>query len=138
MAGLRANALANNYGLDSISLGSSIAFAMECYEAGLLTKDDTDGLELRFGYPEAMLKMIDWIINRRGFGDLLAEGSDRAAKAIGGGAAEYALHVKGQEFPMHDPRGKISQALAYAVSPTGADHNTSSFDDMYAKKRAVP
>jgi aldehyde:ferredoxin oxidoreductase len=131
---VRANALANNYGLDSISLGSSIAFAMECYEAGILTKDDTDGLELRFGNAEAMLEMIDSINNRRGIGDLLAEGIDHAAKVLGGGADEYALHVKGQEFPMHDPRGKISQALAYAVSPTGADHNTSSFDDMYAKK----
>jgi aldehyde:ferredoxin oxidoreductase len=131
---VRANALANSYGLDSISLGACIAFAMDCFEASLLTKEDTGGLELTFGNATAMLTLIEDIAYRRGLGDLLAEGAKRAAQEIGHGADQFVFHVKGQEFPMHDPRGKLSQALAFSVCPTGADHNTSPFDDMYAKK----
>lgn len=131
---VKANALANEFGLDTISLGGSIAFAMECYQAGLLSERDTDGLELNFGNAQAMLEMIRRIAYRKGLGDLLAEGSRRAAEQIGQGCEAFANHVKGQELPMHDPRGKVSQALAYAVCPTGADHNTSSFDNMFAKK----
>ena len=131
---VKANAMANDLGLDSISLGGSIAFAMECYEAGLLTEADTDGLQLSFGNANAMLSLIEHIAHRQGFGDLLAEGSLRASQKIGRGAEAFAMQVKGQEMPMHDPRTKISQALAFAVCPTGADHNTSPFDDMYAKK----
>jgi len=131
---VQANALLNQLGLDSISTGNCIAFAMECYEKGVLSAADTDGLDLRFGNAEGMLEMIRRIACREGLGDLLAEGVQRAAAKIGKGAESFALQTKGQEFPMHDPRGKVSQALAYAVSPTGADHNTSPFDDMYAKK----
>jgi aldehyde:ferredoxin oxidoreductase len=131
---IKANALANDFGLDVISLGNSIAFAMECFEAGLLTEKDTDGLQLCFGNSETMLELVERIAYRRGIGDLLAEGTHRAAERIGAGAETFANQVKGQELPMHDPRTKISQALAYAVCPTGADHNTSPFDDMYAKK----
>lgn len=131
---VKANALANDLGLDTISLGGTIAFAMECFEAGLLTEQDTDGLRLNFGNAASMLKLVELIAHRQGIGDLLADGSLRAAQKIGKGAERYAMQVKGQEFPMHDPRTKISQALAFAVCPTGADHNTSPFDDMYAKK----
>lgn len=131
---VRGNALANEYGLDSISLGSSIAFAMECYEEGIISKEDMDGIDLRFGNADAMFEMIKRIAYREGFGDLLAEGTRHASAVIGKGSEAFAMHVKGQDFPMHDPRGKVSQALAYAVCPTGADHNTSSFDNMYAKK----
>jgi aldehyde:ferredoxin oxidoreductase len=131
---VKANALANDYGLDSISLGGTIAFAMECFETGLLTEREMGGLKLNFGNVDAMLKLIELISNRQGIGDLLAEGSLKAAQKIGNGAEAFAMQVKGQEMPMHDPRTKISQALAYAVCPTGADHNTSPFDDMYAKK----
>jgi len=131
---VKANAMTNDFGLDSISLGGSIAFAMECFEAGLLTEQDTDGLQLNFGNGEAVLSLIERIANRQGIGDLLAEGSLRASQKIGRGAEAFAMQVKGQEMPMHDPRTKISQALAFAVCPTGADHNTSSFDDMFAKK----
>ncbi len=131
---VKANALANDLGLDTISLGGTIAFAMECFEAGLLTEQDTDGLRLNFGNSASMLKLVELIAHRQGIGDLLAEGSLRAAHKIGKGAEAFAMQVKGQEFPMHDPRTKISQALAFAVCPTGADHNTSPFDDMYAKK----
>jgi aldehyde:ferredoxin oxidoreductase len=131
---LHMNAKANDLGMDTISLGGSIAFAMECFDEGLLTEADTGGLELRFGDADAMLSVIDQIAHRDGIGDLLAEGVARAAQSIGNGAEQFALTVKGQEFPMHDPRGKVSQALAYAVCPTGADHNTTAMDKNYAKK----
>jgi len=131
---VKANALINDYGLDSISLGGTIAFAMECYQEGLLNLKDTDGLELNFGNTASVFALIEKITHRQGIGDLLADGSLRAARMIGKGAETLAMQVKGQEMPMHDPRTKLSQALAYAVCPTGADHNTSPFDDMYAKK----
>ncbi len=131
---VKANALINDFGLDSISLGGTIAFAMECYETGLLTDKDTDGLKLNFGNTASMFELIKLIAYRQGIGDLLADGSLQAARKIGKGAEALAMQVKGQEMPMHDPRTKLSQALAYSVSPTGADHNTSPFDDMFAKK----
>lgn len=130
---VKANALANNYGMDVISLGGSIAFAIECYQAGLLTTADTGGLHLTWGDSDLLLDLIECITYRSGIGNLLAEGSRRMARQIGGGAEEFAMQVKGQELPMHDPRTKISQALAYSVCPTGADHMTSSFDDTFAK-----
>ncbi|MCL4560336.1 MAG: aldehyde ferredoxin oxidoreductase family protein [Chloroflexi bacterium] len=130
----KGNALAADLGLDAISLGSCLAFAMECYEAGLITPQESGGVELRFGNAEAMLALIEDIAFRRGLGSLLAEGVARAARTLGRGAEAFALHVKGQEFPMHDPRTKYAQALAYAVSPTGAEHNTTPSDEMFSKK----
>ena len=114
--------LCNRYSLDTIGTGMNIAFAMECYEQGLLSKEDTGGIDLRFGNGDAMVKMIQMIGDRQGIGDLLAEGSVRAAKKIGKGAEAYTVHVKGQEFPMHEPRLKRGMAIGYSVSPTGADH----------------
>lgn len=119
---VKANELSNRYGLDSIATGASIAFAMECFERGILTPEDTGGIDLRFGNAEAVLPMVELIASRKGLGKLLGEGVARAAKSLGRGAERYAMHVKGQEFPMHDPRGKYGVGLAYAVSPTGADH----------------
>ena len=118
----KGNELCNKYSLDTISTGTTIAFAMECYENGILTKEDTGGIDLSFGNGEAMVKMVEMIGERRGLGDVLAEGVMRAAQKIGKGAERYAMHVKGQELPMHEPRGKRSLALAYATSPTGACH----------------
>ncbi len=103
----KANELCNEYLLDSISTGATIAFAMECFEHGLIGLKDTDGIDLRFGNAEAMLAMIGRIARREGFGDLLAQGSRHAAEKIGGEAPFFAIQVKGQELPMHDPRGKI-------------------------------
>ena len=131
---VKANALATDLGLDSISLGGTIAFAMECFEKGLLKASDCDGLELCFGNSATLLELIPKIARREGIGNLLAEGSLRAAQHIGGDALKLAQHVKGQELPMHDPRTKMTQALAFSVNPAGADHNTSGFDDMYSKK----
>ncbi len=118
----KANELCQRYSIDTISTGSSISFAMECFEHGLLTKEDTDGIDLSFGNAESMIKMVEMIGEKRGLGALLAEGTKRAAERIGKGAEEFAVHVKGQEVPMHDPRLKRGEALGYAVSPTGADH----------------
>lgn len=127
----KAHEKCNALGVDTISAGGCIAFACECYERGVITDKDTGGVPLRFGDPEMMLSLLDLIAVRRGVGDLLAEGVRRAAERIGRGADEYALHVKGQEIPMHDPRLKPAVGLAYAVSPTGADHNQSVHDTGY-------
>ncbi len=118
----KANEICNRNSIDGISAGASIAFAMECYEKGLLTKKDTDGIELTWGNAEAMLEMVKRISQRKGFGNILAEGVKRAAEKIGRDAEDFAVHVKGQELPMHEPRLKRALGLGYAVSPTGADH----------------
>jgi len=118
----KANEICNRESLDTISTGASIAFAMECYENGILTNEDTGGLELKFGNSEAMVKMVKMIAERRGLGKILGEGVKRAAEKIGKGSEKFAIHVKGQEVPMHEPRLKRALGLGYAVSPTGADH----------------
>lgn len=118
----KANELCQRYSIDTISTGVTISFAMECFEHGLLTKEDTGGMDLSFGNAESMVKLVELIGEKRGLGALLAEGTKRAAERIGNGAEEFAVHIKGQEVPMHDPRLKRGEALGYAVSPTGADH----------------
>jgi aldehyde:ferredoxin oxidoreductase len=118
----RATELCNAYSLDTISCGVAIAFGMECFENGLLTLQDTGGINLRFGHGDALVKMVERIGRRQGLGNLLADGVKRAAAQIGRGAAQYAVEVKGQEYPMHEPRHKRGLAIGYAVSPTGADH----------------
>jgi len=127
----KANQLCNQYVLDTISTGAAIAFAMECYENGILTKEETGGLDVNFGNEETLLKLIEMIGKREGIGDVLAEGVKRAAQHIGKGAEQYALHVKGQELPMHEARGKQGLAIAYATSPTGADHMEAPHDVFY-------
>ena len=117
-----ANELCNKYTLDTISTGVVVAFAMECYEKGILTQEDTDGLELTWGNHEAELQLIERIARRQGIGDLLAEGVARAAEKLGRGAEKFALTIKGQELPMHEPRGKKGLGLSYAVSNRGACH----------------
>lgn len=123
--------LCNAYGLDTISTGMTIAWAMECFERGLLSREDTGGLEVRFGDAEVMLELIEQIAHRRGFGALLAEGSRRAARQIGRDTERYAVQVKGQELPMHEPRIKFALNLGYATSPTGADHCHNIHDTAY-------
>jgi aldehyde:ferredoxin oxidoreductase len=118
----KATELCNAYSLDTISCGVTIAFAMECFENGLLTLQDTGGIDLRFGNGDALVRVTDMIGRREGIGDLLAEGTMRAARQIGQDAAQYAVQSKGQEYPMHEPRFKRGLAIGYAVSPTGADH----------------
>lgn len=118
----KANELCQRYSLDTISTGATIAFAMECFEKGFLTEQDTGGIPLRFGNANAMVQMVELIGRKKGIGDLLAEGVKRAAEKLSKGAEKLAIHVKGQEVPMHDPRAKRALGLGYAVSPTGADH----------------
>lgn len=126
-----ANQLCNQYGLDTISCGATIAWAMDCMQAGLLTAEDTGGLELRFGDHQAMTRMVKDIAFREGFGDLLAEGSARAAEVIGRGTQERVVAVKKQEMPAHMPQVKRSLGLIYAVNPFGADHQSHEHDPAY-------
>jgi aldehyde:ferredoxin oxidoreductase len=127
---IKANELCGRYGLDTISAGVAISFAMECFEKGILTTKDTEGLDLSFGNVPAMLEMVERIALRKGLGDLLAEGVKRAAEKIGKGSEKFAMHVKGEEIPMHDPRYKQAMGLHYSVHATGADHCTGVHDDL--------
>jgi len=129
--------LCNAYSLDTISTGAVIAFAMECFENGLLSIKDTNGIELRFGNDEAMLKIIELIARREGIGDLLAEGTAQAAQRIGKGAEELAMEVKGLEAGMHEPRFKTGLGLGFMVNPHGADHCCNLHDPMYATKEQL-
>jgi len=117
-----ANQLCNMYGMDSISCGATIAWAMDCYEHGIITKEDTDGIALSFGNIGSMVKMVEKIAKREGFGDLLAEGSARAAAVIGKGSEDLVVTVKKQELPAHMPQVKRGMGLMYAMTPVGADH----------------
>lgn len=126
------NQLYAQYVLDSISTGAVIAFAMECYEHGIITQQMTGGLDLTWGNAQAVIDIVHQIGKRDGLGRLLGEGVKRAAAELGRGAERFALHVKGQELPMHDPRGKKGLSLAYALSPTGADHMEAPHDPLYA------
>ena len=114
---VKGNELCNRYGIDTISCGVTIAFAMECFENGMINKEQTDGIELRFGNADAMVRMITMIAKREGIGDLLAEGSKRAAQVIGKGAEQFAMQVKGSEIPMHDPRYKKGLGLGMVMQP---------------------
>ncbi|HVN24554.1 MAG TPA: aldehyde ferredoxin oxidoreductase family protein [Syntrophorhabdales bacterium] len=121
-ATIRADGLCDDLGMDTISAGNSIAFAYELYEHGIIDRKDTDGLELVYGNHQAMIKLIEKIAAREGFGDILAEGSVRAAAKIGRGAESYAIHAKGMELPAYEPRGAKSQGFNYATSNIGGSH----------------
>ncbi len=114
--------LCNIHGMDTISCGSTIAFAMECYEKGLLTKADTGGIELTWGNKEALVKVTEQIATGQGIGRLLGLGTRRVAEQLGGGSMDFAVQVKGMEVPMHDPRAFFAWATTYATSPRGACH----------------
>jgi aldehyde:ferredoxin oxidoreductase len=117
-----ANMLCDKLGLDALSTGGSIAFAMECYEKGILTEKETDGLKLRFGNHGAMNKMIVKIAKREGIGDLMAEGVRIASEKIGKNSERFAMHVKGLELPGWAIRGAPSMGLAYATADRGGCH----------------
>jgi aldehyde:ferredoxin oxidoreductase len=127
----KGNQLCNMYGLDTISCGATIAWAMDCYERGIITIKDTSGIDLHFGNAQAMVDLVEMIGKREGFGDILAEGSARAAKKYGKGAEDLVVAVKNQELPAHMPEAKRSLALIYAVNSYGADHQSHEHDTSY-------
>lgn len=130
----KANEICAAYGVDTISAGATIAFAMECFEKSILTERDTGGVELKFGNAKAMIQLLTSIVRREGLGKTLGEGVKRASEKIGRGCQRYALHVKGQEIPMHEPRLKKGLGVGYAVSPTGADHCHNLHDTLFASE----
>lgn len=119
-----ANYLCNHFGLDTISTGATIAFAMECYEKGILTKEDTGGLEIKFGDTEIIVDLVDKIAQREGIGDLLAEGTRIMSEKLGQGSQRFAMHVKGLELPAYDPRAAKICGLGYVTASRGGDHIT--------------
>lgn len=134
LAVLKANELANTYGLDAISTGASIAFVMECFTHGILTKEDTGGLEYRWGDGEVVVRSVELIAQREGFGNVLAEGVARMSQRFGPASEPFNLTIKGQELPMHEPRLKQAMGLGYAVAPVGADHMMNMHDTDFANE----
>ena len=128
----QANQVCNEYGVDTIACGATIAFAIECYEKGIISKEQTGGLELKWGDADTMLKVLDLIVKNDGpLGRVLSQGSERAAKIWGNGADECLITSKGAEAPAHMPHAKRSLGLIYAVNPFGADHQSSEHDPYY-------
>jgi aldehyde:ferredoxin oxidoreductase len=118
----KSNEVCNYLGMDTITAGTTIAWAMECYEKGILTAEDTDGVKLQFSDGDAVIRMLHQIAYREGFGDLLAEGSQRAAAKVGQGSEAFLTTVKGMEMAMHDPRHMPPMRASYLLAPTGGDH----------------
>ncbi len=116
---IKVNDICNRYGLDTISAGSIIAFAIECYENGLISNKDTDGIELKWGSHKAIVEMTEKLAKGEGFGKVLAGGARRAAQQIGKGAEEFAIQIHGQEVPMHDPKRFMNYATAYLDTTPG-------------------
>jgi aldehyde:ferredoxin oxidoreductase len=121
------NDLCNRAGIDTISTGATVAFAIECFENGLLTSADTDGLELQWGAADAIIALVERIIAREGIGDLLADGVKRAAERIGGGSDRFAVHSGGIEVPMHDAKYDPAYLATYTCEPTPGHHTISAF-----------
>jgi len=119
---IKLNDICNRYGLDTISAGCVIAFAIECYENGIITKADTDGIELTWGNDEAIVAMTEKLAKREGLGDILADGVKVAAEKIGKGAEEYAIHIGGEEVPMHDPKLTPGLSPTYQLDATPGRH----------------
>lgn len=122
---IKANDLCDLYGIDTISTGTALAFAMECYERGIIGKEETDGIELTWGNADTIIAMLNKIGKREGLGAVLADGVERAARKLGKGSEQYAVHVHGQEPGLHDPRVFPLRGLGYLVHPTPARHMTS-------------
>ncbi len=135
-----ANDLCNRYGLDTISLGDTVAFAMEAYEKGVLTKKDTERIDLTWGNQDALIELIHKIAKREGFGDILADGTKIASEKINKGSEEYALHIKGMEPPAYDVRTAKAFGLGWATANRGADHLSAlpNFELLgYPKKKGI-
>ena len=133
------NELLNRAGMDTISAGHAVAFALECYEEGIITKEDTDGLELTWGNSEAIIALIEKMVKREGFGHILADGVKQAVERIGKGSHKFAVHAGGQEPAMHDSRNDPGFALHYSVEPTPGRHTLGShlYYEMYQLWKVV-
>jgi aldehyde:ferredoxin oxidoreductase len=118
----KGNERCNALGLDTISTGSSIAFAMECYEKNLITQADTGGIELKWGKADVMLQLLELIARREGIGAVIAEGTTRMAAKFGHGSKDFAVNVKGLDAAMHDARAMLGLRIGYGLNPHGADH----------------
>lgn len=134
----KGNQLCNAYGLDTISTGVIIAWLMECYERGIISESDIDGIQASWGNIEATLMLIEKIAKRDGVGDLLAEGIRKAAQKIGKGSKRYAMEIKGLEVPMHEPRVKKGLGLSYATSIRGACHMQAFHDPSFEQENIAP
>ncbi|HEX7620523.1 MAG TPA: aldehyde ferredoxin oxidoreductase family protein [Anaerolineales bacterium] len=137
----QANLLCDDLGIDTISTGNAIGWAMECYEKGIFNKKDTDGLDLKFGNVEATFTLIDKIAHRQGLGALLAEGVKRASKKIGKGSEKFAIHVKGMEQSAYATHNATAMLLAYMTCDVGAHHNRSwaiTYDLQVGRELVVP
>jgi aldehyde:ferredoxin oxidoreductase len=137
----QANLLCDDLGMDTISAGSAIAWAMECYEKGILTKEDIGGIDLRFGNVEAVFQVIHLIAKREGIGALLAQGVKRASKIIGKGSDKFAIHVKGMEQSAYATHNATAMLLAYMTCDVGAHHNRSwaiTYDLQVGRDKVVP
>ena len=134
------NELLNRAGMDTISAGATVAFAMECFETGILTKSDMDGIDLAWGNADAIIALLYKMIRREGIGDVLADGVQKGAERIGGEAPALAMHAGGQELPMHDGRNDPGFALHYAVEPAPGRHTIGSqmYYEMYQLWRKIP
>lgn len=119
---IKANEICNRVGIDTISAGGTVAFAIECYENGLITSADTGGLELNWGDAAAIVEMTRQMAHREGFGAVLADGSKKAAERIGKGSEQYAMNVGGRELPLHDPRMAPAQGTIYMCDSQPANH----------------
>jgi aldehyde:ferredoxin oxidoreductase len=133
----RGGQICNLLGMDTIAAGNTVAFAMECFEEGVISESDTGGQAIKFGDPDIMISLLQDIATRTGFGNILADGVKRAAETIGKGAEKYAFHIKGSELPVHDGRGKTGMAMGYALSATGADHVECPHDTGFAQSVEV-
>ncbi len=119
---IKVNDICNRFGLDTISTGATIAMTIECFERGLITKADTDGIEMTWGNHETIVTMTGKLARREGFGALLADGTKMVAERIGKGSDEYAMNIQGQEAPAHDPKYGVDWAICYRLDPTPARH----------------
>jgi aldehyde:ferredoxin oxidoreductase len=127
---IKANDICNRYGIDTISTGAAIAYAMECYENGLITKNETDGIELTWGSPYAVVTLTEKIARREGFGAVLADGPARAAERIGKGSEKYVMAVRGKGMPFHDPRMSPAGGTAFIADANPGHHMNSQITGM--------
>ena len=133
----KANALCDDVGIDTISTGNVIGFAMECYDRGIITKESTGGIDLRFGNEEAFLQAIEMIGKREGIGEILSQGVRTAAEKFGSGSEKFAMHSKGLEWSAYECRAALGQALGYALVDRGADHNRIWTMDFFGQQKPL-